>query len=40
MDRCVKVLQFPEMPENLHALMLLSVQEDFIEFCCHESFKS
>jgi len=30
----------PEMLKNLHVLMLLSVQEDFIEFCHCENFKS
>jgi len=40
MDSCVKVPLFPETSENFHALTLLSVQEDFIDFCCHESFKT
>jgi hypothetical protein len=31
---------FPEMSEHFHILMWLSAQEDLIEFCHHESFKT
>jgi hypothetical protein len=28
-----------DVKENFDILMQLSAQENFIEFCCHESFK-